>query len=143
MAAKVMSAPGTQGKSHLDHVADVKLKQCEQSVEMVQSGLLPLYDVNFTGIEDKFVNSILYMHQFSTSGDIGEVDSEIYNTWRCQSDFNFGFVPVIDQMLPDIVIVNEAKGKSPFQIHEIIRSIRKPNFMQARIQIKSQLNVEV
>ena len=45
-------------------------------------------------------------------------------------------------MLPRIVTVNEAKGKSPIQIHEIVRSTSKPNFMQARIQIDSQLNVE-
>ena len=45
-------------------------------------------------------------------------------------------------MLPKIVTVNEAKGKSPIQIHEIVRSTSKPNFMQARIQIDSQLNVE-
>ena len=46
-------------------------------------------------------------------------------------------------MLPNIVTVNEARGKSPIQIHEIVRSTSKPNFMQARVQIDSQLNVEV
>ena len=71
MAAKVMSAPGTQGKSHLDHVVGIQCKQGNQSAEMVQSGLLPLFDVNSTGVEDKFVNSILHMDPFSTSGDIG------------------------------------------------------------------------
>ena len=42
-------------------------------------------------------------------------------------------------MLPNTSTVNEAKGKSPF---EIIRSTSKPNFMEARVQIKSQLNIE-
>ena len=142
VAAKIMSASGTQGKSHSDHVIFSQCKQDNPSAEMVQSGLLPLYDVNYTGVEDKFVNSILHMHQCSTSGDIGELASEIYNAWRHQSDFNFGFVPLGNQMLPKIVTVNEAKGKSPSQIHEIVRSTSKPNFMQARIQIDSQLNVE-
>ena len=142
VAAKVISASGTQGKSYSDHVTGSQCKQDNPSVEMVQSGLLPLYDVNYTGVEDKFVNSILHMHQFSTSGDIGVPDSEIYNVWRRQSEFNFGFVPLGDQMLPKIVTVNEAKGKSPIQIHEIVRSSSKPNFMQARIQIHSQLKVE-
>ena len=77
MAAKVISASGTQGKSHSDQVIGSQYKQDNPSAEMVQSGLLPLYDVNYTGVEDKFVNSILHMHQFSTSGDIGELDSEI------------------------------------------------------------------
>ena len=142
MAAKVMSAPEAQGKFHADNTTNCKLKKGEQSVEMVQSGLLPLYDVNVTGVEGKLVNSILHMHQFSTSGDIGKVDSEIYNSWCCQSDFNFGFMPLSDQMLPNNFTVNEAKGKSHFEIHEIIRSTSKQNFMQARIQIKSQLNIE-
>ena len=118
VAAKVISVSGTQGKSHSNN----------SSAEMIQSGLLPLYDVNYTGVEDKFVNSILHVHQFSTSGDIGKLDSEIYNAWRRQSDFNFGFVPLGDQMLPRIVSVNEAKGKSPIQIHEIVRSTSKTKF---------------
>ena len=142
MAAKVISASGTQAKSHSNNISGSQYKQYNSSAEMIQSGLLPLYDVNYTGIEDKFVNSILHVHQFSTSGDIGELDSEIYNTWRHQSDFNFGFVPLGDQMLPRIVTVNEAKGKSPIQIHEIVRSTSKPNFIEARIPIDSQLNVE-
>ena len=143
VAAKVMSAPGTQGKSHPDHVVGIQCKQGNESAEMVQSGLLPLYDVNSSGVEDKFVNSILHMHQFSTSGGIGVLDSEIYNAWRRQSDFNFGFVPLSNQMLPNIVTVNEARGKSPIQILEIVRSTSKPNFIQARVQIDSRLNVEV
>ena len=75
VATKVISAPGTQGKSHLDHIVSSQCKQGNPNVEMVQSGLLPLYDVNYTGVEDKFVNSILHMHQFSTSGDISVLDS--------------------------------------------------------------------
>ena len=71
------------------------------------------------------------------------LDSEIYNAWHRQSDFNFGFVPLSNQMLPNIVTVNKARGKSPIQIHEIVRSTSKPNFVQARVQIDSQLNVEV
>ena len=109
----------------------------------MQSGLLPVYDVNSSGIEDKLVNSILHVHQFSTSVDTGEVNSDTYNAWRHQSDFDFGFVPLGDQILPSTKTVNEVKGKTPFEIHEIIRATRKPNFMEARIPIESQLNTEV
>ena len=84
---------------------------------------------------------MVYDRSFVASGS-DVLCSEIYNAWRRQSDFNFGFVSLGDQMLPRIVTVNEAKGKSPIQIHEIVRSTSKPNFMQARIQIDSQLNVE-
>ena len=33
-------------------------------------------------------------------------------------------------------------GKSPFEIHELVKSTGRPNFMQARFPLESQLNVE-
>ena len=39
-------------------------------------------------------------------------------------------------------MVNEVMGQSPFTIHEIVRSTGKPNFMQARFPVNSQLNVD-
>ena len=77
MAAKVISAPEAQGKSLAGNVTDCKVENDEQGTEMIQCGPLPLYDANFTGVEDKFDNSILHVHQFSTSGDNGKVDSKI------------------------------------------------------------------
>ena len=58
VAAKVISVSGTQGKSHSNKISGSQYKQDNSSAEMIQSGLLPLYDVNYTGVEDKFVNSM-------------------------------------------------------------------------------------
>ena len=48
---------------------------------------MTLFVVNYTWMEDKFINSILHIHRFSHCGDNNGVDSKIYNTWRLQSDF--------------------------------------------------------
>ena len=101
-----------------------------------------IYDVNYAGVEDKFANSILHINQFKMLGISDQVDTEIYNTWRRQSDFDFGFIPIGEQWLPDTQVVNDAMGKSPFEIHELVRSTGRPNFMQARFPLESQLNVE-
>ena len=70
------------------------MQSSEQTIEIVECGPLPLYDVNYTGVEDKFVNLILHAHQFSTSLNTDKAESEIYNAWCRQSDFDFGFVPL-------------------------------------------------
>ena len=88
------------------------------------------------------MNSILHAHRFSTSRNPGIVESEIYNAWHCQSDFDFTFDPLSDQMLPDTCILNDSRGKSPLEIYKIVRSTNKPNFMQARHPVQSQLNAE-
>ena len=93
-------------------------------------------------MEDKFANSILHINQFKMLGISDKVDTEIYNAWRRQSDFDFGFVPIGEQWLPDTQVVNDAMGKSPFEIHELVKSTGRPNFMQARFPLESQLNVE-
>ena len=59
-----------------------------------------------------------------------------------QSYFDFGFVPLSDQMLPDTCILNDARGKSPLEIYKIVRSTNKPNFMQTILPVQPQLNVK-
>ena len=100
-----------------------------------------IYDINHAGVVDKFVNSILHANQFNLSENTHKVDTEIYNAWRRQSDFKFGFVPIDEQLLPDTLHTNNVSHSSPFRIHEIVRSTNKPNFMQARFPVDSQLNV--
>ena len=82
------------------------------------------------------------MSHFKPCENSDKVDTEIYHAWHCQSDFNFGFVPFSDQLLPDTDVINETIGKCPFIIHEIVRATSKPNFMQARFEVDSQLKIE-
>ena len=96
--------------------------------------------MNNQGVLDKFVNSILHANQFS--GIIPDVDTEIYHKWRDQSDFNFGFVPLGDQILPDTLKVNNSKYLNLLEMHENVKATNKPNYMEARLPVNSQLKVD-
>ena len=148
-AAKVVSNPGKEGECP---VAVAKNSQVCTKVTLgkghmsnkddTKDELRPIFDINFAGVADKFVNSILLVNQLKLSANTDKVDTEIYNAWRRQSDFSFGFVPLDEQLLSDIEHTSNVMGRSPFAIHEIVRSTNKPNFMQARFPVDSQLNVK-
>ena len=100
----------------------------------------PLYDINYAGVQDKFVNSILHVSQFN--GIIPNVDTEIYHKWRDQTDFKFGFVPLAEQIMSKNMSINTSEVLSPCEMHSIVRATQKPNYMEARLPVNSQLNVE-
>ena len=104
---------------------------------------IPIYDVNHVGVEEKFVNSIMHHKQFGDQLDIGNNQCQILQKWREQSDFDFGFIPLGEQDMPDTFETNVIHTNDLIEIHEIVKETGKPNFMQARIPVKSQLNVEV
>ena len=101
---------------------------------------MPIYDVNYAGVEEKFVNSIMHFNQFSDHIDIADSQSHIFQLWREQSDFDFGFIPLAEQQMPDTFDTNVIHTNNLIEIHEIVR---KKIFMQVRIPVTSQLNVEV
>ena len=100
----------------------------------------PLYDAHYIGVQDKFANSILHVGQFN--GITPNVDTEIHHKWRNQSDFTFGFVPLAEQIMPKDMSINDSKPLSPIEMHSVVRATGKPNFMAARLPVKSQLNVK-
>ena len=93
--AEVSKTPTERGSGNSDKV---------NATKTATSNSQSIYDVNNQGVLDKFVNSILHANQFS--GIIPDVGTEIYHKWRDQSDFNFCFVPLGDQILPDTLKVN-------------------------------------
>ena len=52
-----------------------------------------IFDVNYSGIEDKLVNSILHAID---GNKLPNVDNDTFHKWRRQSAFNFGYVPLGD-----------------------------------------------
>ena len=62
-AAKVISAPKIDSKG-----PDTNQFECS---------LVPLSDINYTGVEDKFANSILHVYCFSPNKQLQGVNSEI------------------------------------------------------------------
>ena len=146
--AKVISTTGVEGRCPVAVTGNPavstnkNLGKCNASNEIHTMGEVhSIYDISHAGVVDKFVNSILHANQFNLSESTHKVDTEIYNAWRCQSDFKFGFVPIDEQLLPDTLHISNASHSSPFRIHELVRSTNKPNFMQARVPVDSQLNV--
>ena len=111
-----------------------------QITETAPDNFTPIYEVNGNGVSDKFVNSILHVSQFN--GKIPEVDTEIYHKWRGQSEFQFGFVPLGEQILPEKFEITNSEGLNPLQMHRIVKETNRPNYMEARLPVKSQLKVD-
>ena len=73
--------------------------------------------------------------------DWNQINSPIFHLWRNQVDFNFGFVPLQEQVMPVRALGDNDFSGSLLEIHEIVKATGKPNCLQARIPIQSQLNV--
>ena len=129
--AEVSKTPTEQGSGNSDKV---------NAIKTAPSNSQTIYDVNNQGVLDKFVNSILHANQFS--GIIPDVNTEVYHKWCDQSDFNFGFVLLGDQILPDTLKVNNSKCLNPFEMHQIVKATNKPNYMEARLLVNSQLKAD-
>ena len=67
-----------------------------------------LYDRHVSGIEDKFINSIL--HDTGSKQGFVNQSSPIFK----QSDFSFGFIPHSEQVMPDVVNTVSPVGLSVF-----------------------------
>ena len=77
----------------------------------VSDSFIPLYDVNFVGIEDKLASSIMV----SPKSHAEYVNQPIYQQWLTQSDFKFGYIPLQDQMMP--VGSNQVIYTNPVDVH--------------------------
>ena len=129
--------------NHYDKVSGSNLVHCGSSVsDDIAGGGVPLYDVNSVGVEEKFANSIIHSKQFNESSIPLGVDSPIFKKWRVQSDFQFGFIPLGDQLMPTQSFHNSMPNGSLIDAHYVIRHRGKPNFWGARIPVTSQLNVD-
>ena len=109
--------------------------RCENSNQLI-------FDVNYSGIEDKFVNSILHARHAVDVHKVSNVDNDTFHKWRLQSVFIFGYVPLGDQLMPGVDVMNDALDLTPIEMHYAVRKTNKPNFMLARIPVRGQLNVE-
>ena len=99
-----------------------------------------LYDVNYAGVDDKFVSSI--MHMYNKVKDWSDAQNKtIFKKWSQQSEFRFGFVPLDNQILP----TEKARcdlDMNPIEMDHYVKCTGCPNYMHARVPVKSQLNIE-
>ena len=103
-----------------------------------QTCFKPIYDVNNCIIDDKYLNTILTKRVKFTEGDS---KPDVFSQWQSQVDFDFGFVPMGDFILP----VNSDSGEKvdcPVHSHKMVKQSRIPNFLGCRIPVMSQLHVD-
>ena len=100
------------------------------------------YDSKHIGIEDKFIRSILNDSTKKTNTPM-EHNSALFRKWQSQSDFPFGYIPIDEQVMPTTNVVNCSDGFSPFSAHALVKATGKPNYMEARLPVPSQLNVDI
>ena len=77
---------------------------------------------------------------YSPQNHADYVNQPIYQRWLDQSDFKFGYAPLQDQMMP--LVTNQGIYTDPVDVHKKVKQSGLPNFMAARIPIKSQLNID-
>ena len=88
--------------------------------------------------DDKYINSVIFNDQ---NNIVNNNPCVAYDKWCVQSKFKFGFIPLTDPMMPK----NEKIGKNltdPIEIHKEVQKYDLPNYLGARIPVKSQLNIE-
>ena len=86
-----------------------------------------LHSILFSGHEDRLVTP---------------VDCRIFDTFKTQTDVQFGFIPLSDPILPESDMVNTMVYDSIAEILHKVDEFGSPNFLGARIPIKTQLTVD-
>ena len=144
LTAKVILNPDISDKPqiHSDSNTDSRISVNTNTAKNANSEKVLIYDANYSGVDNKFASSILHANPLRMGVDNGGVDTEIYKKWRHQSPCDFGCIPIDEQLMPQNTNVNEWEVASPWDVHGIVRATGAPNFMKARIPIKSQLKVQ-
>ena len=99
-----------------------------------------LFDIN--GSDEKFLNVTGKKRLEELLRCKGDTDIKIFNEWRGQSDFDFGFVPFSDFVMPS---VNESLSDcaiDPFALHKHIKDSGQLNFGGCRIPVTSQFKLQ-
>ena len=108
-----------------------------------QSGLMDdqalLFDVR--NIEsDKFINSIIFNDSRKL---VAPLECKAFDQWKVQSAMNFGFVPLTNPILPETTVTSDISFLDPIKLHEEVKKYNLPNYLGARIPIRSQMNIGI
>ena len=112
-----------------------------QHVKFIEKETL-LFDINRHSVEDKFELGLMSKHNWKYHTECLMKHCSDFKKWRNQSDYNFGFVP-----LSNSIMTYNPNGVGPvvdcpIQQHHVVNSMGLPNFLQARLPVKSELSVE-
>ena len=121
------------------HVAGQKDFDIEQGYsESSDSHESKIFDIN--GLDDKYLHSILNVTPDRKSWK--QIDNEITRAWRSQTEFEFGFIPLSQFQEATSDVVNELADYCPIKAHNIVLKSGKPNFLQARVKVDTQLHLD-
>ena len=126
---------GTNESPRCENVIDKGVNSVDTSHKTI-----PLYDIKWSS-DDKFVNTLLTKTSKIPLDDIQV--QQLLEKWRQQSDFDFGFVPVSQFIIPDDHVKDGSRIECPIQMHKTIKASGAPNFLKCRIPVESQLNIGV
>ena len=100
-----------------------------------------LFDIN--GIdEDKFANTMFSKHVNRQLRCQAEINCDNYKNWKCQTAFDFGFTPLGEFVSANSTFQSNYTIDDPIELHKIVKSSGKYNYLGCRIPIKSQLKVD-
>ena len=144
---------GAKARGHKKQVAPVSVKgvngshECEKiqtpSVLGVKSTLIdqgdyvPVFDVKVSCGDEKFLNSTL----MNTKKSVLSKKSVFFQAWKNQTDFDFGFLPLSNFIMPHVLAEKSYEGLTPLQMHAMVKASGQPNYMHCRIPVPSQLNI--
>ena len=122
--------------NNLDFDISVVDKRCDIDAQMSEKVLL--YDIN-GGDDEKFLNVTEKKFEDLLCFK-GDTDIKLFNEWRSQSDFDFGFVPLSDFIMPNVD--DPETVTDPFILPKLIKDSRRPNYLGCRIPVNSQFNLQ-
>ena len=91
------------------------------------------------GLDDKYLHSILTASRDKKPWK--NVDKEVTRAWRSQTDYEFGFIPLSELQEATSGVITELSDYCPIKVHNIVAQTGMPNFLQARIKVDPQLNL--
>ena len=99
---------------------------------------IKLFDINNSN-NDKFIHALW---QRKNNGTVPHPTCHEYNQFKIQSKYDFRFIPLSHQVMPENHDINTAHDVSVIETHKRVKHTGLPNFLGAGIPIKSQLNTK-
>ena len=116
------------------------INTCSEQVDVSKHDKVLLFDIN--GSNEKFLNVTGKKRLEELLLCKENTDIKIFNEWRYQSDFDFGFVPLSDFVMPSVDESCSECGIAPFDLYKHIKDSGKLNFLGCRIPLTSQLKLQ-
>ena len=101
--------------------------------------IVKVFDINATN-DDKFTMGLFSKAISKQIFKNRNLQCDAFRSWERLTDFHFGFIPVSDLALPQSRVIGPG-FESPIEQHFQAKKHGVPNFLGARIPVKSQLNV--